>query len=438
MKKNVKYAIIAGGTIIVVLFILKASGIIGTEGGIKISTERAKLRTITELITASGKIQPETEVNISSDVSGEIVELFVKEGQEVKKGDLLIKIKPDLYLSSVERAEAGLNGARAQLAQAKARLAQSEAMFQQSRLSYKRNKELFDRKTISRAEFEQAEANFLSAKAELEAAKQTVNAAGYTVKSSQATLKEARENLKKTGIYAPITGTISKLNVEKGERVVGTMQMAGTELLRIAEMDKMEVLTEVNENDIVKVNLNDTAIIEVDAYLGNKFKGIVSEIANSSKNTGNRQVSSNEITNFEVKILLLPKSYEELQKEYNTSMLFRPGMTATADIRTNTIKHIVTVPIKAVTTREDTAKTDNSSLNDDDPLVVVFKYMPDATAKLAIVETGIQDDEYIQILSGLSEEDEIITEPYNIISKRLEDGKKVEKVKKEELYVKEE
>ena len=438
MKKNVKFIIAGVSTVIVLLFILKATGVLGSSDGIKVITENAKLRNITEIITANGKIQPQTEVKISSDVSGEIVDLYIKEGQEVKEGDLLLKIKPDIYLSSVDRAGAGLNGAKAQLAQVKARLLQAQATFEQAKLTYIRNKKLYEQKTISQAEYEQAFSSFTSAKAETEAAKQTVNAAGYTVKSTEATLKEARENLNKTSIYAPMSGTVSKLNVEKGERVVGTIQMAGTELLRIAEMAKMELLTQVNENDIVKVSLKDTAIIEVDAYLGQKFKGIVSEIANSSVNTGNVQVSSNDITNFEVKILILPESYKKLIKEGNHEYPFRPGMSATADIRTKTLKNITAVPIKAVTTRVDTSKNNTDDSKEQELQVVVFKYMPDGKVEKQVVETGIQDDEYIQIISGIKENDEIVCEPYNIVSKRLKDKQKVEKVNKEELYKKEE
>jgi HlyD family secretion protein len=432
MSKKLKIGLISAGVIIVVLFILKASGLLGGADSPEVSIEKAQMRTITEIISANGKIRPETEVKISSDVSGEIVELSVTEGQEIKQGELLLKIKPDIYLSSVERANAGLNQAKAQLAQARARLIQAEASFEQAKLSYERNKKLYEQKTISQAEFEQSQTNFKSAKAETEAAKQTVNAAIYTVKSAAASLKETRENLDKTSIYAPMTGTVSRLNVEKGERVVGTMQMAGTELLRIAKMDKMEVITEVNENDIVKVSHGDTAIIEVDAYLGKKFKGVVSEIANSSGGTGAVQISSEDITNFEVKILLLPESYADLLEENPEKYPFRPGMSATADIQTKTLKNILTVPIKAVTTREDTASEQENKLNEQ--MVVVFKYKENETVDMQQVETGIQDDEYIQVLEGLEEGDEVVTDPYNMVSNRLRDKQQVQKVEKEKLY----
>lgn len=431
MNKKLKIGLIVAAAVVVILFIMKATGAIGGDNALQVSTETVELRTITEVITANGKIQPETEVKISSDVSGEIVELYVSEGQEVKQGDLLLKIKPDIYLSSVERANAGLNQAKAQLAQSRARLIQAEAAFEQSKLAFERNKFLYEQKTISQAEFEQAETNFKSSKAEVEAARQSVNAGIYTVKSAEATLKESRENLGKTSIYAPMTGTVSCLNVEKGERVVGTMQMAGTELLRIAKMDKMEVITEVNENDIVKVKLGDTALIEVDAYLDRQFKGVVSEIANSSVSTGS-SLSTDDITNFEVKILLLPDSYSDLTDSANNSYPFRPGMSATADIRTNTLENVTAVPIKAVTTREDTVKTDKTE--DARQLIVVFKYQKNETVNMQVVETGIQDDEYIQIVKGAAVGDEVVSEPYNLVSKRLKDKQKVKKVSKEKLY----
>lgn len=431
MSKKLKILLISSAAAVVVLFILKASGVLGSGDAPQISTENAQVRTITEVISANGKIRPETEVKISSDVSGEIVELIVKEGQEVQEGDLLLKIKPDIYLSATERAKAGLNQAKARLAEARARLIQAEANLEQSRLNYERNEKLYQQNTISQAEYEQSQTNYKSAEAEVQAARESVNAAVYTVKSAEASLKEARENLNKTSIYAPMTGTVSQLNVEKGERVVGTMQMAGTELLRIAEMDRMEVITEVNENDIVKVSKNDTAIIEVDAYLGKNFKGVVNEIANSAVGSGGALTSSDDITNFEVKILLLHDSYADLIKENPGQYPFRPGMSATADIQTKTLTGVTAVPIKAVTTREDTADTNDAR---SEPLVVVFKYSPEGKALMQTVETGIQDEEYIQITRGLEPGDEVITDPYSMVSKRLRDKQQVKKVSKENLY----
>ncbi|HAN77571.1 MAG TPA: efflux transporter periplasmic adaptor subunit, partial [Bacteroidales bacterium] len=310
--KNKRNLIIIAAVVVVIIIALvaaKKTGKIGQAPGTDVAVDSVSVRTITETITANGKVQPETEVKISADVSGEIVELHVIEGQDVKEGQLLLKIKPDIYISALERVEAALNSSHSNLANAKARLAQVKAQFVQTDLSYKRNKQLFDQGAISKAEFENISAQFEVAKAEVEAATQSVKAAEYQVKSAEASLKEARENLQKTTIYAPVSGTVSRLNVEKGERVVGTIQMTGTEIMRIANLNLMEVKVDVNENDIINVSINDTALIEVDAYLGQKFKGLVREVANSANTTG---LSADQVTNFEVKIRILPGSYKHL------------------------------------------------------------------------------------------------------------------------------
>lgn len=456
MKKQTKIILISVAAIIILLFVAKSIGVFGKPEGVKVTTENVTKRTITEIITANGKIQPETEVKISSDVSGEIVELYVKEGKQVKTGDLLIKIRPDIYQSNLDRMLASLNSTRANLANAKARLMQTEAQFEQSELSYKRNKKLFDEKAISKSAYEQAYSSYITAKSEVEASKQTVRAAEFAIQSSEASLKEARENLNKTSIYAPMNGTVSKLNVEKGERVVGTIQMTGTELLRIADMDKMEVLVDVNENDIVRVCQQDTAIIEMDAYFGRKFKGVVTEIANSSTNTGQSITSSDEVTNFEVKILILKESYNDLIPEDNKSYFpFRPGMTATVDIQTETKRNVLSVPILAVTTRTDSiptkpqmedineikVKNDKEKFlkkesNEPDEVVFTYNKKNKKIAKV-IVKTGIQDNDYIEIVEGLTDSIEIITGPYSAVSKKLKDGQEVTKTDKDKLFSKE-
>ncbi|MEA3317100.1 MAG: efflux RND transporter periplasmic adaptor subunit, partial [Bacteroidota bacterium] len=361
MKTNklVKYLLIIVGALIVFALIGKKSGWFGKEITIKVSTENPQKRIITEVVTASGKIQPETEVNISPDVSGEIVELNVKEGDYVKKGSLLLKIKPDIYKSMVDRAKASLNSTKANYANSKAVYAQIKAKSKQSEQNYKRNKLLWDKKAISESEWESALYSYEMSKGELNASMKSVESAKYSVESAKATLKESEENLRKTKIYAPMSGTISRLNVELGERVVGTAQMAGTELLRIANLNRMELKVDVNENDIVRVNLKDTAIIEVDAYYGEKYKGVVTEIANSANISG---VSTDQVTNFDVKILLLTNSYKQLITKTNPNP-FRPGMSASADIQTNTQHGILTIPIQAVTTRVDTTnKADSLTL----------------------------------------------------------------------------
>ncbi len=450
MKKSFKIILFSVAGLIVFMFLLKATGALGKEEGLKVAAEIVTRRTITELITANGKIQPQTEVKISSDVSGEIVELFVKEGDEVQQGQLLLKIKPDIYLSNSDRVEAGVNSAKANLANAKARLAQVKANFEQAKLNFNRSKDLFDQKAISKADFEQVQTAFLGAEAEVTATEQTVAASGFSVLSAEASLKEARENLNKTSIYAPMSGTVSKLNVEKGERVVGTIQMSGTELLRIADLSVMEVIVDVNENDIVKVKRGDTALIEIDAYFDKEFRGVVSEIANSSNNTGTQIMSAETVTDFEVRILILKDSYTSLIPSENPKFIpFRPGMSATVDIRTKTEKNILTVPIQAVTTRVDTGDIRNKIKNEQDslinneliqdkePIELVF-VLENGIAKVKPVKTGIQDNEYIRIIEGLDGTERVIIAPYSLISKRLNNGQKISETDITQLFTSEE
>jgi len=452
---NSKLLKILGGIVVILILIAivgKKAGWFGKEASTKISTDFAKKRTIVEIITANGKIQPQTEVKISPEVSGEIVLLNIIEGQQVKKGDLLIKINPEIYLSGIDRMVASLNSSKSNWANSKARLAQTKAQFKTAELSFNRNKKLWKEKAISDSEYETALSNYEVAKADVEAATESVNSAKFTVMSSEASLREARENLSKTTIYAPMSGTISKLNIELGERVVGTAQMAGTELLRIADLNLMEVQVNVNENDIVRVEKNDTAIIEVDAYLGKKFKGVVTEIANSASVSG---AGTDQVTNFEVKILLLKESYTDLIPKDNKNYYpFRPGMSATTDIQTDTKHSVLSVPIQSITVRADTTGKSNSKnkyfeKEDDDknkfeknenavekePLVVVFIY-ENGKAVLKEVKTGIQNDNFIEITSGLKDSIEVITAPYSAISKNLENGQTVEKLKKENLFSK--
>lgn len=388
-KKNKKIKKIGIGIFVLafILLIGTITGFVNTKTALTVETEQVERRTITEIVSASGKIQPEVEVKISPDVSGEIVSLLVKEGDKVEKGDLLIKIKPDIYKSILERSKASLNTAKANLAKSKAQLMESEAKFN-------RNKHLYNEGAISLSEFEQIEAAYKVAGLNVESSQ-------YAVSSAEASLNEAEGNLDKTSIYAPVSGTISLLNVELGERVVGTGQMSGTELLRLADLSAMEVAVEVNENDIVRVSLNDTSIIEVDAFLGDEFKGIVTEIANSANVSG---VSADQVTNFEVKIRILD----------NTN--FRPGMTASVEIETKLVKDVISVPIQAVTTRKDTTvDADNKKVE------CVFRYQ-DNKASFTIVKTGVQNDKFIEILDGLSDNDLVIKGPYSLVSKTLKEG----------------
>jgi len=430
-KKTLPYIIGIAVVIIIVLIVGKKQGWLGSDVSVKVSTETVESKTITEFITANGKIQPETEVKISPDVAGEIVELHVEDGDAVEQGKLLCVIKPEMYVSAVNRSEAAVNSSKARQAQAEAQLIESE-------LSYKRSKQLYDKGTIPVSQFESAEAAYKVAQAEARAAQ-------YSVLSAQASLDEAKEQLIKTKIYAPITGTISALNVEKGERVVGTSMMVGTEMMTVADLNKMEVQVEVNENDIVKVMKGDTALVEVDAYLNRKFKGIVTEIANSASVAG---TSSDQVTNFDVKVLLLKDSYEDLIDPENGNLYpFRPGMSATVDILTETRENVISVPISAVTTRikkenggtkevSDNSKNssdDENATQRDEKQEVVFVYTDGRVMKTE-VETGIQDNNSIEILKGIKVGDEVVIAPYTIINRTLKDSMLVKKVSEEDLF----
>lgn len=422
---------------------------------IKVATEQATKRNIMESVSANGKIQPEVEVKISSDVSGEIVELLVKEGDQVKKGDLLCKINPLIYESNSSRMVATLNGAKANLSNSKARLEQIKAAFVNSEASYNRNKKLFDQGAISQSDFDAAKATYEGAKADVKGAEDNVDASDYNVKSTEASLKEANDNLAKTNIYSPVNGTVSKLNKEKGERVVGTAQMEGTEIMRLANLNEMEVSVEVNENDIVRVHNGDTSAIEVDAYLGRKFKGVVTEIANSANTSG---VTAEQVTNFVVKIRILQESYMDLLTSNNNIAPFRPGMSATVDVQTKKVSNVITVPIQSVTTRSDSTafkeknkqkggeedgdivvKNENDKTQNNDALIkieeCVFVYnAAEGKVQLVKVKTGIQDNNYIEITSGVKAGDEVISAPYSAIAKELKDNDKVNKVDKSELF----
>ena len=400
-KKNNKrrYIIIVAAVAIGALVIVGKSN---SGKGIPVTLQHPKIGTIVESIPANGKIQPVTEVKISPDVSGEIVKLNYQEGDTVKKGDLILQIKQDVYISARDRAEASLNAVKAQYLQQEAQLKQSE-------LNHRRNELLYGKNTISQADFEKSLAEYQIAQSQFKAA-------GFNVKSAEASLKEAEENLVKTNIYAPMSGTISKLSVEIGERVVGTTQMAGTEMLRIADLSQMEVLVDVNEIDIIRLAPKDTATIEVDAYPGRKFKGMVTQVANSSKNSGT--ATADQVTNFEVKVIILPESYTDLLAGSNIP--FRPGMSASVSIQTEKKDNILMVPLQAITTRKglvDSLETSSETLQQ------VFVYNKEkGTTDVVCVETGIQNMENIEITKGISKEQQIVTAPYSAISKDLKNG----------------
>tara|TARA_Y100000782_G_scaffold115487_1_gene159069 strand:+ start:1034 stop:2344 length:1311 start_codon:yes stop_codon:yes gene_type:complete len=393
-------------------------------------TEKVELRDINETVSANGKVQPETEVKLSAEISGEIVQLPVKEGNKVKKGDLIVKINPDLFVAARNRMEASLNSSKANAANAKARVAQSEAQLLNASANYKRVKQLFDDKAISQADYDNALSQFEVAKADVEAAKESLKAAEYNVKSAEAALKEADDNLRRTTIFAPIDGTVSKLDAEVGERVVGTSQMAGTEIMRIADLTQMEVNIEVNESDIVKVKLGDKADIEIDAYIDRVFEGTVTEIANSSSTLQ----SGDQVTVFNVKVRIERNSYEDLIDQENPHLSpFRPGMSASVEVKTEEKNQVVAVPIEAVTIRVDSTNKES----DEDMKECVFLYLgneEEGKTELRYVTTGIQDNKYIEIQSGLQAEDVVVSGPYNMVSKTLKNGDEVMQGDRTEVY----
>jgi len=420
-KKAIIWIVVLLVLAVFILLIMKGKGSNRDVKEVEIS--KVEPITIVETVSATGKIQPEVEVMLSSEVSGEIIELPIIEGQQVKRGDLLVKINPDLIQSALIQSQAGLQNIRAQLSQ-------SEASLKNAKLSYERNKLLFEKGVIAKSTWDASVADFEMAQANRESAY-------YNVQSAAANVKLSRDNLSRTSIYAPRDGTISKLSVELGERVVGTAQMAGTEIVRVADLSNMEVEVDVNENDIVKVAIGDSTIVEVDAYLKREFKGIVTEIANSAETA----LSVDQVTNFKVKVRIVPGSYSDLTEgkpDYYSP--FRPGMTATVDIITNKRDNIIGVPISAIvvklpsdTITKKAGAIKETSSTDDEKFEAVF-VNNDGKAELRVVTTGIQDDSNIEITSGISESDVVITGPYNTVTKRLKSGDKVtqESLEKEE------
>ncbi|WP_338408033.1 efflux RND transporter periplasmic adaptor subunit [uncultured Flavobacterium sp.] len=418
-KKTIYYIIGVAILIIAVLITLSKTGVIGNKDkGKSVEIANVNVTTIVETVSATGKIQPEIEVKIASMVSGEIISLPIKEGQVVKKGDLLVKINPDLYTSGLNRSVANLSGTKSGLTQA-------EASYNEAKGNYDRNKTLFEKGIISKSDWDKTVASF-------EVAKASKQAAYFNVQSASATVNEARDNLGRTLIYAPADGTISVLNVELGERVLGTQQMAGTEILRVANLNNMEVEVDVNENDIVKIKEGNEVKVEVDAYLKKQFKGVVTSISNSASSA----LTADQVTNFKVKIRILKESYQDLlEGKPITYSPFRPGMTATVDIVTKTRANVFAVPISSVVVKSDTTAVKGFKVDDkndqeksapknDKKLECVFVKVGDK-AKIRIIKTGIQDDANIEVITGLKKGDVVITGPYTTVSKDLNSGDKI-------------
>ncbi|MEB0248791.1 efflux RND transporter periplasmic adaptor subunit [Mucilaginibacter sp. 5B2] len=440
MGKTTKYILIGLVVLVALLIIGKATGIIGKPQVTQVAVEKADSRDINETVSASGKIKPHIEVKISPEVSGEVVELPIKEGDVVKKGQLLCRIRPDILKSGYDRAVASYNTQKASVGNSAQMLKQSQATFANQESIYKRSKELFDKKVLTVAEFEQTKANYEGARATLEASKQNVIGSTYGLAQSQASVKEAQDNLAKTTIYAPVDGVVSKLSIEQGERVLGTQQFAGTEIMTISDLSKMDVNVDVNENDINRIAIGNQSQIEIDAFLGKKFTGEVIEIGSSANVVG---TNADQVTNFTVKVRITAQSYIDLlKKNAENHSPFRPGLTATVDIQTNHVKAL-SVPIQSVTARDvkktdakpaDTQKDDAKKTTTSAPAKEYVYVLQGNKVKQVQVTTGIQDDTYIQILSGLKGGEEVVSAPFAAISKTLNDGMIVEKVDKSKLF----
>jgi HlyD family secretion protein len=443
-NKLIYWLIGALAVILIFVFVGKSAGWIGKPKELEVELAKAGRATIVEKVSASGTVQPVTEVKIAPEVSGEIIDLLIEEGDSVRTGQTLVKIRPDTWQSQLERAEAGLSQQRANLAQSEQALERSRATFERAEAEFTRQEKLFKEQVISDADFRLAKQNYDVAKSDRAAAEQAVEASKFVIRSTEASLREARENYRKTSVVSPMDGVVSKLIVKDGERVVGTATMAGTEMLRIADLNKMEVRVNVNENDIVRVAVGDTAIIDVDAYsnLKKEFKGVVTLIANTAKD----KLSADAITEFEVRILILSSSYMDLVKE-GKKFPFRPGMTASVDIITERKLNALSVPLAAVTTRNPDAEKNNgdqdgppaqnaSQNQDKKPLKkedkVVLFINEKGVAKMVEVKTGISDYDNIEILQGISDSTEVVTGPYMAVSKRLKDGEKIRRMEKKE------
>jgi HlyD family secretion protein len=457
MNKKVLWIIGILVIVVIGLVALKKAGAFGKDEGVKVSAEKAIKRTIIETVTASGKIYPEIEVKMSPDVSGEIVELNVQEGDSVKKGQQLARIYADIYMTQKNQAAAVVEQQQAMVSNTRAQLPGLKATMDQTQAQYERQKKLLDQKVISRSEFEQAEAAMKTASANYNAALQSINGNVAAVASAEASLSTAAKNLSRTTLVSPMDGVISLLSVKKGERVVGNSMMAGTEMMRVADMSKIEAIVDVGENDIPKVHLGDSAYVEVDAYNNRKFRGFVTQIASSvqasSGGTSSSGASTNDVTNYKVHIRLNPDSYKDLiDPTRPKALVFRPGMTASADIQTKTHASVLSVPINAVTTREkgtdNVAGGDKEQKPEDNTMEgpkantsfgpdldeVVFILQANGTVKKVLVKTDIQDINNIEIRDGLKEGETVITGPYGTVSKTLKDGMKVNVVPKDKLF----
>lgn len=445
MNKKLLWTIV-GLVVVVGTFIgLKKGGVIGKDEGLNVSAEKAALRTIIETVNASGKVYPEIEVKVSPDVSGEIIELNVNEGDSVRKGQVLARIYADIYSTQRDQVAAGVDQAKAQLSNSNANIPGLKAILDNAKAAFERQRKLYTEKVTSRQEYDQAEQAYRTAEANYKAAIEGLKGTEASIMGAEAQLARANKDLSRTTLVAPMDGVISLLAVKKGERVVGTAQMAGTEMMRVADMRSIEIRVDVGENDIPKVKLGDTALVEVDAYTNRKFKGLVYKIANPNTQSAGTTATSTEVTNYKVHIRLIPDSYKDMMIP-GRAFPFRPGMSASADIQTNTKQDVLAVPLNAVTTREKNSdekggKSKEASSSDDKAVIddeaveeVVFIVQKDNKVKKIKVKTAIQDLNYIEILEGLNDGDQVVTGPYNTVSKILKDGNLVKIVPKDKLF----
>jgi HlyD family secretion protein len=447
MNKKLIWVLVGLAAVIILLVGLKKAGVIGKEQGEEVTSEKVQLRTITESVNASGKVYPEVEVKVSPDISGEVVSLFVEEGDKVTKGQVLAKIYADIYASQKDQATATVNQFQAQYENIKASLSGLKTSYENTKATYERYKKLLGDKIVSRSEFEQTEQSYRAAESNYNSALQSIKSGAAQIQGVRAQLSRAEKDLARTTMTAPMDGIVSSMSVKKGERVVGTAQMAGTEMMRVADMKSIEVRVDVGENDITKVKIGDTALVEVDAYNNRKFKGVVYKIANPVSAGASVSASVTEVANYKVHIRLDPTSYEDLIKE-NSKFPFRPGMTASADIQTKSKRNVISVPLNAVTTRDkegngketkvsanggDEKAANEPASKNDDLNEVVFVLQKDNKVKMVKVKTDIQDLNYIEV-SGVKVGDEVITGPYSTVSKMLKDGSLVKVVAKDKLY----
>lgn len=453
MNKSLKWILIIIGVLIILFVGAKVLGG-SSKSGTKVTAEKAERRTIIETVNASGKVYPEVEVKITPDISGEITELDVQEGDSVKKGQVLAKIYADIYSSQRDEAAARVTQSEATTANSEAALKALKAQLDQAKIAYDRNKSLHDEKVISDAEFEQYQTQYNTALSQYNAAVQNIRSLKAATKSTETSLVAANKNLSRTTLTSPMDGVISSLSVKKGERVAGNSFTLGTEMMRVADMSTMEVRVDVGENDIVKVSIGDSADIEIDAYNNRKFKGVVTQIASSTK-TNTANTSTGDVTNYEVRIRIDPSSYRDLIDPSKPRQFpFRPGMNASADIKTSRKDNVISVPIAAVAARikgsdksvadqkkekekqNDQNADNNTTVSGDDLEEVVFVVKPDKTVEKRTVTTGIQDMSYIEITSGLKEGEEVVTAPFDAVNKTMKSGDKVTIVPKDQLFQK--